>query len=307
MDFITKLRKVEDVTQQKLDLQQYEHRLSKKGESSINEELECINKTTPTNKVSRFDDKRKKVDRLDYDEFVCGTYQGKTYTSICRTKKVLVETCGADEPDDLEVTNMRNGSESMLSQLNTDSEERKKLMKSLSYRKELYDDFYNNTPKLIHRSKIPRSSIVDYYKQKKNTGTTKKDMQMAKSVIDFPITTDLSEESVNADKEKDMSIVCQTLARDTYSQACSSSEEQLGCSGVLALKSTGTITAMNRDNQAAVIETKRNAIFSLTTDLTSEDGLEALSNQVKNTGFILIFFIKKELILFIFFIHFIYT
>ena len=240
MDFITKLRQVEDMRhaedmrqvedrnkayyhEQKLGLMLNEQQCSEKGELSINDNLECNDETTPTNKISKFGG----CLNPDCNNFLFKKPQRMKYTSTFRI----------------------NG---------------------------------------------PRLCTVDYEIQKKNTGMTKKDMQLPESDIDFPITIDFSEESANADEEKDMSIVCQTLACETNSQACSSSVEQPGWSGVPTLKSTGTITVMNRDSQAAVIETKRNATFSLTIDLTSEDRLEALSNQVNNTGFILDFFLLKK-------------
>ena len=142
------------------------------------------------------------------------------------------------------------------------------------------DTFYKNPPLDLNRINAGRLCIVDSSNmQQKNTTTTKEDIQQAKKVIETLITKELTEESANADKEKDINNLYETMARDAGSQAYLSSEEQPSCSGVIAQKSTGTIQVMDQGHQAAVME-KKNASSSSINHLTSEDGLEALSNLV---------------------------
>ena len=173
--------------------------------------------------------------------------------------------------------------------LNIHSEERRQLLKNISLSQGQHDEFYRNSPELLYKINAQRICLVDYFDmQNKNRGTTEKDLQLAKKVIDTLITRELSEESANLDEEKDVSVLCQNMARDMDSEACSSTEEHPGGSGIIALKSTGTIPEMDREHQAAVIETKKKEATSYSrTYLTSKDGLKADSNQVNNNGFIL--------------------
>ena len=99
MDYIMKLREVEDriqayYSQQKLESMLNEQHCSKKGESSINDDKECNNETIPTNKKSKFEDEHKKPSLPENNKFLFGKARRMKYKSThCTQKKTCRDMC----------------------------------------------------------------------------------------------------------------------------------------------------------------------------------------------------------------------